>query len=162
MDNIDESFTYMICSDERKNTFLPAGQPLFYDIDFGGFSEKYDSYNCQVIAVALGGNGVSQSFNHLFFCCNGLAENGYFCKSKLNNQTAILAIVAMSSLSEILVQNENGHSTFRVNNCRTLKQVRFSFLKADLTPVLVGGDLNNVGQGGVTPWAVTFKMTPIK
>jgi hypothetical protein len=154
---MDKSFTYMICSDERKNTPV-AGQPLFYRIDFGGFSEQYDSYNCEVISFALGGVGLVQTQNHIFFCVEGLGETGYYCKSRLNNNDTILSVVAMSLLSEILTSNERGHTTFRVNNCRTLKEVVFYFLKADLTPVVAGQELQN---GGETRWALTLKMTPI-
>ena len=37
---MDKSFTYIICSDDRSNKILPvAGEAIFYDINFGGFSE---------------------------------------------------------------------------------------------------------------------------
>ena len=50
---MDNSFIYMISSDDRTNTTLPAaGQNIFYDFNFGGFSEQYDDYICEVVSFA--------------------------------------------------------------------------------------------------------------
>ena len=50
----NESFTYMISSDERTNNLGDDAVNLanFYDIKFGGFSEPYDNYKVEVISFA--------------------------------------------------------------------------------------------------------------
>ena len=58
----DNSFTYMISSDDRTNnkpgsiveTLPPLGETMYYNINFGGFTEQYDDYNCEVISFSLG------------------------------------------------------------------------------------------------------------
>jgi hypothetical protein len=157
---MDESFTYMICSDDRKNTTLPsAGQPIFYDIDFGGFSEQYDNYMCEVISLGIS-DGILSNARYLMFACENLANNGYFCRGKLASNDVILSIVPTSALGDVLVQSDGGNAKFRVNNCRMLKQVTFYFLRPDFTPAIVGTDLN-VG-GTESKWVLNLRMYPIK
>lgn len=153
---MDKSFMYMICSDDRTNTTLPeAGQKIFYDIDFGGFSEQYDNYICEVLSFSLTA-GLAQSNNYYYFICNGLAENGYFCKSKLSRRETIISVINTSTLSDLLRFNESNINSFRVNNCRIPKQVTFGILKSDFTPVNVGVEISTD-----TRWVLTLKMTPI-
>ena len=81
----DESFTYMISSDERTNsTGTDAGDLTnFYDIKFGGFSEPYDNYKVEVISfAAVSGFPVAAS-NYYFFTAENLTDNGYFCSNKV-------------------------------------------------------------------------------
>jgi hypothetical protein len=155
----DESFIYMICSDDRKNVILPAFNfPIFYDIDFGGFSEGYDNYQCEVLSLSIG-TGFIQTTNYSYFVADNLTENGYFCKNKLNRKTAILTVVPCSTLQDIQRVNESSIISFIVNNCRSPKRVTFSFLKQDFTPGIVGTDINR--DGVETKWVLTLKMTPI-
>jgi len=155
----DESFTYMICSDDRKNTLPAAGQPIIYQIDFGGFSEQYDNYMCEVVSVGIT-DGLVTNARYLIFACDNLANNGYFCRSKLPSNDVILSLVATTAVGDVLLQTDGGYSKFRVNNCRMPKQVTFYFLKPDFSNAIVGTDIN-VG-GAETKWMLTLRMTPIK
>jgi hypothetical protein len=50
--------------------------------------------------------------------------------------------------------------SFRVNNCRVKKEVKFFWLNTDLSLATSGTNLNL--NNGETEWFLTFKMTPIK
>jgi hypothetical protein len=158
---MDESFTYMICSDDRKNTTLPADTfPIYYDVDFGGFSEQYDNYMCEVVSFAMT-NGIPAASTYLMFCSDNLGESGYFCRNKLSPKDNILSIVPMNALTDAYIQSDGGNIKFRVNNCRYPRQIIFYFLKPDFSLAIVGTDVN-VGAGVETKWILTLKMTPIK
>jgi hypothetical protein len=76
----DESFTYMLHSLERKNqTPFVNGEPMYYDFDFGGFTEHYDDYICEVISFAFSENILGFTRTSVLVCEN-LADNGYFLK----------------------------------------------------------------------------------
>ena len=60
----DESFTYMISSDERTNTDALYN---YYDIKFGGFSEPYDNYKVDVISFAAVNGFPAAASNYYFF-----------------------------------------------------------------------------------------------
>ncbi len=152
----DESFIYMICSDDRKNTTLPgAGVPAPYNIDFGGFSEQYDNYMCEVQSLSMT-PGLVQSNNYYYFICDGLAENGYFCRSRISKRETIISVVNTTAFSDLYRFNENNIVSFRVNNCRVPKRVTFGFLKSDFTAVNIGADFSTDLR-----WVLTLKMTPI-
>ena len=156
---MDQSFTYTIASDERTNTIFPAaGQKIIYNINFGGFTEQYDNYFCEVISIALS-VGILTSQNYLIMSCENLADNGYFCRGKIPRTDVILGLIPLSALTDAYVQSDGGNIKFRVNNCRIPKQVVFSFLKSDFTPAIVGTDLNT--GASETKWLLTLRMTPI-
>ena len=51
-----KSFMYVISSDERTNTDIASS----YDFNFGGFSEPFDDYYCEVVSFAtIGGIAVA-------------------------------------------------------------------------------------------------------
>jgi hypothetical protein len=157
---MDESFTYMISSDERKNTTFPAaGQPIYYEIDFGGFSEQYDNYICEVVSIAMS-VGIATSQNYLIFACDNLADSGYFCRGKIPRSDAILGLIPLSALTDAYIQSDVGIVKFMVKNCRVPRQVVFYFMKSDFSPALVGTDLNT--GASETKWILTLKLTPIK
>ena len=157
---MDKSFTYIISSQDRTNTTLPAnGATLYYDIDFGGFSEQYEDYMCEVISFALTA-GTPGTASYLMFCAEKLAENGYFCKNKLSPNECILSVVPLSAAQDSFIQSDGSNIRFRVNKCRVQRRITFFFLKPDFTQAIVGTDLN---IGGVeTRWLLTLKMTPIE
>ena len=64
----DESFTYMISSDERTNSLGAEAVNLtnFYDIKFGGFSEPYDNYKVEVISFAAVSGFPAAAQNYYF------------------------------------------------------------------------------------------------
>ncbi len=174
MSEFSNSFTYVICSDDRTNTTLPAaGNAIFYDVVFGGFSEQYDDYICEVISFAISG-GVPLASTYWMLYAENLAENGYFCQTKLSRKECIMAVLPLNAVQDAYIQSDGGSIKFRVNNCRTQKQVTFSFLKPNFTPVLCGTEINipipaNPAAIPPTPeipvetkWLLTLRMTPIE
>ena len=97
---MDKSFTYIICSDDRSNKILPvAGEGIFYDVNFGGFSEKYDDYMCEVISLSITA-GLPLVTTYYMFCVDSLAENGYFCKNVLSSKDCILTVVPLNAVQD--------------------------------------------------------------
>ena len=164
---MDKSFTYTIASRERTNTILPAaGEAVFYDVDFGGFSEEYDDYMCEVQSFTLM-SGIVTTQVYWMLCAKNLNNNGYFCKNKLSQRDCVLALMPLSPLQEALIQSDGGYSKIRVNNCRSIKQITFTLLKPDFTPVLCGTEINIPIAGPPivpveTNWLLVLKMTPIE
>ena len=164
---MDKSFTYTIASRERTNTTLPAsGEAVFYDVDFGGFSEEYDDYMCEVQSFTLM-SGIVTTQVYWMLCAKNLNNNGYFCKNKLSQRDCVLALMPLSPLQEALIQSDGGYSKIRVNNCRSIKQITFTLLKPDFTPVLCGTEINIPIAGPPivpveTNWLLVLKMTPIE
>ena len=150
--DISKSFTYVLSSDERTNTDIASS----YDFRFGGFSEPYDDYYCEVISFASVG-GITVANNYLLFVAENLASDGYFCTRKLSNREAILAILPLSALQDAYVQSDGGAGKFTVKNCRVPKQVRFKWLKSDFTNAIHQTDVNS---GGETRWILTLRLTP--
>jgi hypothetical protein len=150
--DISKSFTYVISSDERTNTNIDSS----YDFRFGGFSEPYDDYYCEVISFACIG-GITVANNYLLFVAENLASDGYFCTRKLSNREAILAILPLSALQDAYVQSDGGAGKFTVKNCRVPKQVRFKWVKSDFTNAIHQTDVNS---GGETRWILTLRLTP--
>jgi hypothetical protein len=150
--DISKSFTYVISSDERTNTNIDSS----YDFRFGGFSEPYDDYYCEVISFACIG-GITVANNYLLFVAENLASDGYFCTRKLSNREAILAILPLSALQDSYIQSDGGAGKFTVKNCRVPKQVRFKWLKSDFTNAIHQTDVNS---GGETRWILTLRLTP--
>ena len=164
---MDKSFTYTISSRERTNTILPAaGEAVFYDVDFGGFSEEYDDYMCEVQSFTLM-SGIVTTQVYWMLCAKNLNNNVYFCKNKLSQRDCVLALMPLSPLQEALIQSDGGYSKIRVNNCRSIKQITFTLLKPDFTPVLCGTEINIPIAGPPivpveTNWLLVLKMTPIE
>ena len=167
MSEFSNSFTYVICSDDRTNTTLPtAGYGIYYDVVFGGFSEQYDDYMCEVISFALTA-GVPLVSTYWMFCADNLAENGYFCQTKLSRKECILSTIPLNAVQDAYIQSDGGSIKFRVNNCRMQKQVTFFFLKPGFTSVVCGTEINIPIAGTPetpveTKWLLTLKMTPIE
>ena len=155
----DESFTYVICSDDRINSIgVDVGSlTYFYDVKFGGFSEPYENYRVDVISFGAVGGFPQPTQNYYFFTCEGLANNGYFCSNKvLPTNDVILSILPLNALQDAYVQSD-GNVVFNVINCRIAKTVRFKFLRTDFT---IPGALD-INAGGETKWVLTLKLTPI-
>ena len=94
----DETFTYMICSDDRTNT---DGVYNYYDVKFGGFSEPYNEYKVEVISFAAVNGFPAAAQNHYFFTCEGLTNNGYFFTNKvLPTNDVILSILPLNALQD--------------------------------------------------------------
>ena len=88
-----KSFMYVISSDERTNTDIASS----YDFNFGGFSEPFDDYYCEVVSFATIG-GITVANDYLLFVAENLASDGYFCTRKLSNRDAIMAILPLSAV----------------------------------------------------------------
>jgi hypothetical protein len=152
------SFTYMISSQDRTNTLPAAGFGIVYDINFGGFSEQYDDYMCEVISFAAT-SGFTAATNYWIICAENLAETGYFCRSKLSPRECILSILPLNATQDAFTQSDGGNIKFRINKCRVQREITFFILKPDFTPAVVGTDIN---IGTETRWLLTLKMTPIE
>ena len=155
----NESFTYVICSDDRTNNITNngAGLTYFYDVNFGGFSEPYENYRVDVISFGAVGGFPAPTQNYYFFTCEGLANNGYFCSNKvLPSNDVILSILPLNALQDAYVQSD-GNVVFNVINCRIAKTVRYKFLKTDFT---IPGAID-INAGAETKWVLTLKLTPI-
>jgi len=164
---MDNSFTYIICSDDRNNTILPAaGNGVFYEINFGGFSEQYEDYMCEVVSFAVTA-GLPLASTYYMFCAEGLCENGYCCRSILSSKDNILSVVPLNAVQDAYIQSDGGSIKFRVNNCRMRKLVNFFFLKPNFTAVLAGTEINIPTPGppvveNETKWLLTLRMYPIE
>ena len=154
----DESFTYMICSDERTNgqgidiTFLTH----FYDINFGGFSEPYEDYKVDVLHFSCSG-GIPLGSTYYLFVAENLVSDGYFCAKKLTNKDIVLSILPLNAVQDAYVQSDGGPVSFKIKNSRNIKKVRFKFLKQDFT--IPGA--TEINAQAETKWVLTLKMTPI-
>ena len=169
----DNSFTYMICSDDRINNIagkaalnenLPGvDQIMEYQINFGGFSEQYDDYQCEIISLAMTG-GINVVTSYFLLYAEGLNSDGYFLSSLLSRNACILSIIPLSAIQDAYIQSDGGNVKFRVNNCRIPKLVKFLFLKPNYDHVLSVTDINTFA-GAVqteTRWILTMRMTPIE
>ena len=150
--DFSKSFMYVISSDERSN----ADTASTYDFSFGGFSEPYDDYWCEVISFATVG-GITPTNSYFLFVCENLASDGYFCTKKLSSRDAIMAILPLNAFQDSYIQSDGGAGKFTVKNCRVPKQVRFKWLKPDFTNAVSGTDVNS---GGETRWILTLRLTP--
>jgi hypothetical protein len=143
-----ESFTYMLCSQEKTNA-----DGTFYDIDFGGFSNDAENYKIDVLNFIANDTFLSAR-GYMVFLCEDLADNGSFCNSILHGNQAIITTIPVDLDS---LMSTNG-STFIARNCRQKKRVRFKFVNPDLSDVTDTVDINVADD---THWVLTLKMTPI-
>ena len=147
-----DSFNYVISSDDRVD--LTPNQN-FYEIDFGGFNTPYENFNIEVVQCILNGN-VKSSNGYIILVVENLADNGIYCPQILDAHQAIVAVI--STNIDGLISNSN--ITFRSNNCRMIKRVKFSLHKPDFKECVSGTDIN---IGNIeTRWVITLKMTGIK
>jgi len=165
----------MLCSDDRINNIpgkgainpnLPGVDEIMeYQINFGGFSEQYDDYECEIISFAMTG-GINVQTSYFLLYAEGLNSDGYFLPSLLSRNAAILSIIPLNAIQDAYIQSDGGNVKFRVNNCRIPKLVKFMFLKPNYDPVLSVTDINTIVAGNPavqteTRWILTLRMTPI-
>ena len=154
----DESFTYMISSDERTNgqgidiTFLT----YFYDINFGGFSEQFEEYKVDVLSFSCVG-GIPVGASYYLFLVENLVSDSYFCTRKLTNKEIVLSVLPLNAVQDAYVQSDGGAISFKIKNARNIKKVRFKFLKQDFT-IPGATEINSTAE---TKWILTLKLTPI-
>jgi hypothetical protein len=145
-----ESFNYTISSDDRTNTL--ANQ-IYYDVDFGGFSNNHDDYRVEVVNYILNGS-VLETNGYLILIAEDLHDNGVFCNRILSSNESVVCVIP----TNVDVLMSNGGVSFKANNCRMKKNVKFKFLLPDFTNVVDGVDIN---LGGVeTKWLLTLRMVP--
>ena len=152
----DESFTYMISSDERTNDLDPFYLTNFYDLKFGGFSEPYEEYKVEVLSFACAG-GIPVTTSYFIFVVENLDSDGYFCAKKLTNKQIVLAQVPLNAVSDSFIQSDGGAISFKIKNSRNVKNVRFSFLTSSFTIP----DVDAINNTTETRWILTLKLTPI-
>ena len=156
--NSKNSFTYVISSDERKNT--DANQ-IYYDIDFGGFSGKNQDYYCEVLSFTINArvNAQPALIGYLMFMAENLNDDGFFMVKKISNRDCLISIMPLATMFDAMHRHsgESGIS-FKVNNCQMKRPIRFKWLRPEFTEVISGTDIN---VGGETKWVLDLKMTPI-
>jgi hypothetical protein len=145
-----QSFNYTISSSDRINS---ADNQIYYDIDFGGFSSNNDNYKIEVVNCVFSG-GVAEDNGYLIMTCDGLNENGVFCRKVLNSTESILCVIPVN----VDVLMSSGGIEFIANNIRTERRIRIKLLKPDFTPVVDGTDIN---VGIETEWLLTLRLTPV-
>ena len=146
-----ESFNYTISSDDRVNT--DANQ-IYYDIDFGNTMSHYDNYKIEVVNCIMNG-AVVEDNGYLILVCEGLHDNGIFCRNLLNSNECVICTIP----TNLDVLMSNGGIVFNASNCRISKRIRFKLLLPSFVPVTSGSDIN---VGGVqTRWLLTLRLTPL-
>ena len=126
--NSKNSFTYVISSDERKNT---DANPIYYDIDFGGFSGKNQDYNCEVLSFSINGmtNTAPVGIGYLIFRAENLNDDGFFMVKKMSNRHCLISIVPLSAVIDAACQADGSVGiSFKVNQCQMRRPVKFKFL----------------------------------
>ena len=152
------SFTYVISSDERTND---AVNQIYYDIDFGGFSEMTQDYHCEVLSFSINGRVHAQPalVGYLMLMAENLNNDGFFMVKKISTRDCLISIMPLAAVFDAMHRHtgENGIS-FKIKNCQSRRPIRFKWLKPDFTEVISGTDIN---VGGETKWTLVLKMTPI-
>ena len=126
------SFTYVISSDERTND---AVNQIYYDIDFGGFSEMTQNYYCEVLSFSINGKitATPAPIGYFMFMCENLNDDGFFMVKKISNRDCLISIVPLTATIDAHHQyNGEGGISFKVKNCQSRRQIRFKWLKSDL------------------------------
>ncbi len=151
---MDESFNYIVSSDDRTNNVDQLTN--FYEIDFGGFNTSYDDFNIEVIQVILNGNVLSSN-GYVILIAQDLNDgHSLFCPQILDGNQSIVGVI--SANIDGLISNSN--INFRSNNCRMIKRIRFSLHNPNFNECVSGTDIN---IGGIeTRWVLTLKLSPIK
>lgn len=144
-----DSFIYTIASTEKKNN-----DDLEYVIDVGGFGSSFNHFNIEVLNLVLDG-GVEPNDGYLILVCKDFGSSGYFCTSKLASNETMICVVGTND--DILMGN--GGISFRANNLRMKREVRFKFLLPSLEDVV---DDVNINVVNITDWLLTLKVTPIE
>lgn len=152
----DESFTYMISSNERTNNDPNVALTNFYDFNFGGFNEPYEEYQVQVLSFSCTG-GIPVATGYYIFVVENLDTDGYFCKKMLTNRQVILTKLPLNAISDAFIQSDNGSTGFKIKNARNVRNVKFSFLTSSFVVPAVG----TINYQSETQWILSLKMTPI-
>ena len=157
--NSKNSFTYVISSEERKNT--DANQ-ISYDIDFGGFSGQNQNYNCEVLSFSINGmtNAAPAGIGYLMFMAENLNDDGFFMVKKMSNCHCLISIVPLSAVIDAACQADGSVGiSFKVKQCQMLRPVKFKFLKPDFTEPITGTDINVTNE---TKWVLVLRLTAVE
>ena len=109
-----------------------------------------------MVQVILNGNVLSSN-GYVILIAQDLNDGyGIFSPKIMDASQAIIGVI--STNIDGLISNSN--ITFRSNNCRMIKRVKFSLHKPDFNECISGTDIN---VGGIeTRWVITLKLSPIK
>ena len=146
-----KSFIYTISSPEKTND-----DDLEYHINVGGFSSSYNNYKCEVLSIILDG-GYDADDGFLVLVTDNFSQDSYFSRSILSSTETIISHVATNSN----ITPSSGGYSFRVNNLRTVRSVRFKFLLPDMSPINLDAANLNVNNGIRTDWLLVLKMTEL-
>ena len=148
----NQDINYVISSDDRTNT----GIGNYYDIDFGGLNTSYDDFIVTVKQIVLNGNVLSSNGYILLTADNLATGNDVFSPSILGANECILGVIS-TNIDGLMT---NTGISFRVNNIRTRKQIKFRLLTPDFNSAVSGTDIN---IGGVeTRWVLQMSLKAVK
>lgn len=145
-----ESFTYTICSTE----YVQIINNQEYYIDIGGFGSKFNNFHIEVLNCIVN-QGVDPADGFLILVASDFGSSGVFCQSKLPSNETVLCTVATND--DVLMSN--GGISFRAENLRMKRRVRFKWLLPTLENAIDDVDINL--NGILTSWMLTLKVTPI-
>ena len=148
-----DAFNYTISSQDRTNDI---GTPtVFYNINFGGFSNLADNYKIEVVNLVLSGS-VLEANGYLILTAEGLHDDGIFCPQKLSTRDCVIATIP----TNVDTLMSNGGVCFKSNNCRINKNIKFNLLLPNFDSVEDDVDIN---LGGIeTHWLLTLRMIPLE
>ena len=147
-----DSFMYTISSEEAFSYNLDSSEWIF---ELGGFSSSpFNHFKIEVVNCIFD-NGLNPENGYIMLIARDLAENGYFCRSLLPANEAIVCTVGCNDD----VYLSNGGTAFNAKNLRMKRQILFKVLLSTFeTPV----HEVNINVDGITNWLLTLKVTPIK
>jgi len=144
-----KSFIYTISSSEKTND-----DNLEYHINIGGFSSSYNNYHCEVLHLILD-SGYFEEDGYLLLVANNFSQDSYCSRGVLSSSETIVSHVATNAN----ITPSSGGYSFRVNNLRTTRSVRFKFLLANMPPVVDEVNINI--DPYQTNWIMVLKMTEL-
>ena len=151
---MENSFIYTISSFERLNT---EDEPVEYDLNFGGFGSQYDNFKVEIIGMNFT-MGCDPDLNRYFIVAlDGLASDGVFCQGIVGSSSVLFPVTLSNVGSAEYITNS--HIFFKVDNCRTARQIKMRILLDNFEPVVADTNIHNEPIN--TEWFLTMKVTPI-
>jgi hypothetical protein len=148
----NQDINYVISSDDKTNT----GIGNFYDIDFGGLNTGFEDFIVTVKQIVLNGNVLSSNGYILLTAENLATGNDVFSPVKLGANECIIGVIS-TNIDGLM---SNSGISFRVNNIRIRKQIRFRLLTPDFNSAVSGTDINIAGIE--TKWVIQLSLKGVK
>ena len=148
----NQNINYVISSDDKTNT----GIGNYYDIEFGGLNTGFEDFIVTVNQVVLNGNVLSSNGYILLTAENLATGNDVFSPGILGANECIVGVIS-TNIDGLM---SNTGISFRVNNIRTRKQIKFRLLTPDFNSAVSGTDINinNIE----TRWVLQMSLKAVK